>query len=612
LQINLTIDWVDDWLAGLVHRSARDDLTERSRHERFIVGRTVSALAALAGLPPYLLTRGLPSALECLAIGALAMPLAAVFLLSRFGRLDGAQALLSGTLALFAAAAVVAFGGAFSLAVLALLIVPLDALPSGSRRGVLLAGFFAITGVPLALGLQSLGLVSGQGAALPAFLTVVATLALGYSAAQAFMDRRLQSLLGQAHRSGKARESATLQAIDDLVTWHDRNGLVLRTNGAAARLVGVPASTLQGRGLFSRIHVADRPAFLKAISDAAVSAEPVAVQLRLETGVAPDFFADGKPAPARLGERSARSSIWVEMHARRLSLPDEGACAVVAVTRDISEHKCHAEGIEAHRREAERAGERRVQLLATVSHELRTPLNAIIGYCEMLMGKCGAERVDQRQDYAQIIHQSSQHMLAVVSTLLDLATIESGHYDLAPEAIDVASLVQDCCNLLSLGADRAGIVLAPDVVPDLPELYADRRACQQILLNLLSNAVKFTPKGGLITVQARRDGDRINFVVRDNGVGVCQTELPRLGAPFYKAASARSRAEKGSGLGLSVVRGLVGLHQGEMSIASAPGDGTMVTVSLPIDAGQPARLAMPPRIYTLPRPAHAALAIKTG
>jgi cell cycle sensor histidine kinase DivJ len=155
-------------------------------------------------------------------------------------------------------------------------------------------------------------------------------------------------------------------------------------------------------------------------------------------------------------------------------------------------------------------------------------------------------------------------------------------------------------------------VLAPDVVPDLPELYADRRACQQILLNLLSNAVKFTPKGGLVTVQARRESDRIAFVVRDNGVGVCQTELPRLGAPFFKAASAKSRAEKGSGLGLSVVRGLVGLHQGWMSIASAPGDGTMVTVSLPIDAGQPARSGMPAQVYTLPRSGHAALAIKTG
>lgn len=611
LQIDLINHWVDGWLAGLVHRSVRDEVTERSRHERFIVSRMTGAFTVLAGLPPYLLIRGLPSALECIAILALAMPLTAVVVLSRTGRLDLAQALVSAVLTVFTAAAVVALGGAASLSILALSIVLFDAVLGGSCRAVYGAGILAIAGVSLAIGLEVNGLISGRGAALPALLAVSTILALGYAAAQAVIDLRLQSLLRQARRSGEAREGATLQAIDDLVTWHDRSGLVLRANGAAAKLVGVSASMLQGRGLFSRIHVADRPAFLKAISDAAILAAPVVVQVRLQTGAALDPFEHGYSAFAP-GERSSASPIWVEMRVQPVSLPDDDTCAVVAVTRDISAHKREAEDMEAQRREAERAGERRAELLTTVSHELRTPLNAIVGYCEMLTGEGPVVRLDRRQDYVRIIQQSGQHMLGMVNTLLDLSTIETGHYDLTPEAIDVALLVRDCCDVMGLTADRAGIVLAADVAPDLPELSADRRACKQILLNLLSNAVKFTPKGGLVTVQARQDGDRIAFTVRDNGVGVCKTELPRLGAPFYKAASARSRAEKGSGLGLSVVCGLVGLHHGRMSIGSAPGDGTMVTVSLPIDVRRPTRLGVPSQIYLLPRPAHTALAANTG
>jgi cell cycle sensor histidine kinase DivJ len=227
------------------------------------------------------------------------------------------------------------------------------------------------------------------------------------------------------------------------------------------------------------------------------------------------------------------------------------------------------------------------------------------------MGKGSAGRLEPRPDYAEIIHRSGQHMLEVVSTLLDLSTIEAGRYDLRPEPIDVADWIDEGCRLVSLMADHAGIVLAQDVAPGLPDLQADRQACQQILLNLLSNAVKFTPEGGRVTVQARRDGDRLALTVRDTGIGVCQTELPRLGVPFYQASSARSRHEKGSGLGLSVVRGLVGLHQGRLAISSAPGNGMSVTVSLPWEYGPGSRASVPIPMHNQSRLPET-LAFKTG
>jgi cell cycle sensor histidine kinase DivJ len=605
------MNWLDDWLAGLVHRSAHGDLTERSRHERFMVARTAGAIVALAGLPPYLLSRGVPTALECLALVALATPIAAVFVLSRLGSLAAAQGLVSAALTLFVAGAVVAFGGAPSLAALAFLVIPLDAFLCGSKRAILAAGALALIGVPLMMLFQAEGLITGTGTVLITASTVAAAYGFGHALAHVALDRRFKTLLAAALRSGEAKEGAALQAIDDLVTWHDRNGSVMRANAAAGKLVGVPAALLQGRGLFSRIHVADRPAYLKAISDAAVSTEPVVVEFRLQTGEAPETFGERQGMASRVGAPSALETIWVEMRAHRLPSGSEG-CVVVAVTRDITDHKQHAEELEALRRQAELAGEGRAQLLATVSHELRTPLNAIIGYSEVLMGRGAPVSVDQRQDYAEIIHQSGQHMLGVVTTLLDLSTIEAGRYDLHLESIDVADLVSEGCRLVSLSAHRAGVALAQDVAPGLPELRADRRACRQILLNLLSNAVKFTPEGGLVTVQARRDGDRLALTVCDTGVGVCETELPRLGNPFYRAPSARSRQEKGTGLGLSVVRGLVGLHQGRISLSSAPGDGMSVSVSLPFDAGHSPRATMPAEVHTFTRARERTRALKMG
>jgi cell cycle sensor histidine kinase DivJ len=138
-----------------------------------------------------------------------------------------------------------------------------------------------------------------------------------------------------------------------------------------------------------------------------------------------------------------------------------------------------------------------------------------------------------------------------------------------------------------------------DIAPHLPELHADRGACRQILLNLLSNAVKFTPRGGLITVQARRDGEMIILSVRDTGSGVPALELPRLVEPFFRGTSAGACAAKGTGLGLTIVRELVSLHGGRIDLASRPGEGLCAAVSLPIEARCRAE---PPRVQILPRP----------
>ena len=610
LQEFFHINWLDDWLAGLVHPSRRSDPAERSRQERFLASRTASTVAALVGLPPYLLGYGLPTTLEGLALVALAAPFVALVLLLRTGRLAPAQTLVSLALAAFAAAAVARFGGITSPAVLALAIVPLDAIFSGSRRAIFGAVAAALGGLLLAAALEAAPLEPAHG--LTAVFVVGLTLGFGHAVAQIVADHRLSVMLRLARNAGEARENATFRAIEDLVTWHDRNGSVLRANAAATKLTGVPASFLQGRGLFERVHVADRPAYLKAISDAATSPEPVSVCLRLQVGEGADGPCRPEPVPSSLAFRAWQRAIWVEMRAHRLHAPGDESCTVVAVTRDISEHRRHVDELEALRRRAEQANESRARLLVTASRELRGPLDAIIGYAELMTRRDIPPAVGSSHDYPRLIVESGRQMIGVVSTLLDLATLEAGHYDRVPEAVAVSELVDEGCRSMQVCADKAGVALAQDVAPHLPRMLADRRACQQILVNLLSNAIAFTPRGGSITVQARRDGDRMTLAVRDTGPGVLPSELPRLAEPFYRASSARGPGERGSGLGLTVVRDLAALQGGRVGFAPSPSGGLAATVSLPIEAGRPSRAEPPPRLHTLPRVSNGALAIRTG
>jgi cell cycle sensor histidine kinase DivJ len=344
--------------------------------------------------------------------------------------------------------------------------------------------------------------------------------------------------------------------------------------------LGVAPGALHGRGLLARVHVSDRPAFLKAISDAATGDQPVSVQYRLH--VDPERGPEGGGS-----SRQAGRVIWAETRAHRIEAQNDtgaGDYAVVAVTRDVSEHRRHADELEQARAEAERADESKGRFLATVSHELRTPLNAIIGFSEMLAAE-GALAIEpeRRREYAEIVHQSGQHLLGIVNTLLDISKIETGNFKLVPEPFDPGGLLHSICDLMQLKAEQSGIVLAREAARDMPEIVADGRACRQILINLVSNAVKFTDRGGRVVASVRREHDRVLFTVEDTGLGIAERDLPRLGDPFFQACPVYSRAHEGTGLGLSVVRGLVGLHKGELIVESALGEGTLVTVSLPID-----------------------------
>ncbi|HTV28553.1 MAG TPA: PAS domain-containing sensor histidine kinase, partial [Xanthobacteraceae bacterium] len=379
--------------------------------------------------------------------------------------------------------------------------------------------------------------------------------------------------------------------MTDVITRHGRDGGVLFVSPAAEQLFGSPVGGLQDHGLFDRVHVADRPAYLTALGDAAALAESRSVEFRVRRDL------------VDAAGRTVAQYVWIEMRCRPLqhamaNASEQDNREVVAVLRDVSARKQHQQALEDARAEADRANVRKSRFLATMSHELRTPLNAIIGFSEMLM-KEEVLALDQkrRNEYASLINNSGRHLLGVVNGILDMSKIEADNFEMMVEPLAPAQVVAHCCELMTLPASEAGVQLAKSVGGDLPEMIADRRALSQILLNLLSNAIRFSDPGGKVVVGARSEAGAVLFTIEDNGVGMSEEDLRRVGEPYFQARGSYDRRHGGTGLGLSIVKGLVRLHGGELSIRSRVEEGTRVTVRLPLvceQARATSRTSAPP------------------
>jgi two-component system cell cycle sensor histidine kinase PleC len=235
------------------------------------------------------------------------------------------------------------------------------------------------------------------------------------------------------------------------------------------------------------------------------------------------------------------------------------------------------------RRRAEDANFAKSRFLAAMSHELRTPLNAILGFSEVMKGELvGAHSVESYREYSNDIHASGQHLLVLINEILDLSRIEAGRFELDEGAVKLSSVVEDCRHLLALRAKGRSIAIESVAEPDMPPLRADERAIRQIVLNLLSNAINFTPRGGAIKFKigwTARGGQYIS--VRDSGPGIPEEEIPTILTPFGRGTLAHQNGEEGSGLGLSIVRGLVELHGGSFLLRSKLHEGTEVIVIFP-------------------------------
>jgi cell cycle sensor histidine kinase DivJ len=356
----------------------------------------------------------------------------------------------------------------------------------------------------------------------------------------------------------------------DVITHHGHGGRIVHASANAEAVLGAPASDLQNYGLFDRIHIADRPAYLRALSEAAASGDTCEIAFRLRREAKAEFT-------------------WIEMRCWSSDgnlhrSGDATGAEVIAVMRDITSRKIRQDASLKARIEAERANAAKSRFLACMSHELRTPLNAIIGFSDLLRNS-SENLIDSTRalEYARIINESGHHLLVVANEILDMSRLETGIFGLFPEPIRLDAVIKSCAELLALRAQEAGVTFNIEVAHGLPEIVADRHAVMQILINLVTNAIKFSDPGGTVTVSAGVDGEQVWLEVADTGIGIAPDDLARIGNPFFQVQGRTGRKRDGAGLGLSIVKGLVDLHGGELKAASGPGEGTRMVVRLPLD-----------------------------
>ncbi|MBI1238873.1 MAG: PAS domain S-box protein [Alphaproteobacteria bacterium] len=363
------------------------------------------------------------------------------------------------------------------------------------------------------------------------------------------------------------------EEASDVISRHAADGTCLYISPSCERVMGFKAEELIGQRTIMHVNPQDVD-LVSSIVDG--------IQRSDTTALATYRF-----------QRGDGQTVWLESAGRRVA-PEESDSAgeFVVVTRDVTARKRVERELEEARERAETANQTKSRFLANMSHELRTPLNAIIGFSDILLqelfGPIGQPRY---QEYAQLIHESGQLLLELISDILDMSKIEAGKYELHYEECDARELVEAVTRLIQGRAEDAGVMLGIALPEEPITLRADKRAVKQVIINLLSNAIKFTPGGGQVTVNVKRHDNFVIIAVTDTGIGIAPEDLPRLGHAFEQAKADSDLAKVGTGLGLALVRSLSQLHGGSMRIESALGIGTTVTVTLPLSreaVGRPA------------------------
>ena len=375
--------------------------------------------------------------------------------------------------------------------------------------------------------------------------------------------------------------------------------------------------TINENGLVERVSGRDRekfPAELQACKDH-VFAEYVYVSDRIELMQAFDLLRQGEDkASAELRfETGAKSRPAQFMHARIEMTAIRSTAGrlrrVVAQLSDVTEVELLRRDVARKAAEAESANDAKSRFLAAVSHELRTPLNAVLGFSDILAGEYfGRLENDRQREYVGLIRQSGAHLLSVVNTMLDMSKLEAGRYELLMESFPIAETISSCEAMLGLQAKEKGLTLTSRIQRGIGEISADQRAIRQVLINLAGNAIKFTDAGGVVSIDAAREGKMLKLTVSDTGIGIASDKIDLLGQPYMQVQNEYTRRYEGTGLGLSLVKGLVALHGGTFVIASQPGEGTVVTIMLPADgsgmaggenAETESMVEFPPRIRQL-------------
>lgn len=287
------------------------------------------------------------------------------------------------------------------------------------------------------------------------------------------------------------------------------------------------------------------------------------------------FTGMAMPSIARVGERKSVSSEISRM-GRTLNVlfAPYGAVdderGVIAVIHDVTEQR--------------KLDDARREFVANVSHELRTPLTNIKSYTETLMDTAGELPAETEKRFLGVITNEADRMTRIVKDLLTLSKLDCGRMDLTFSRFSIRNMLESVYTAMKLDAEKNGHALSLAFEGDMPEMVGDRERLEQVVVNIISNAIKYTAAGGHIEVCAsRRDERNVMIRIRDNGIGIPESDVPRLFERFYRVDKARSRKKGGTGLGLAIAKEMVEAHHGTIHLESTLHVGTTVTIVLPTD-----------------------------
>lgn len=264
---------------------------------------------------------------------------------------------------------------------------------------------------------------------------------------------------------------------------------------------------------------------------------------------------------------------------------EDDVIALYGIMQDVTETTRRELDLREAKESVERAYAAKTQFLANMSHELRTPLNAIIGFSEMIeqqiLGPIGTKKY---LEYAGGIRESGEHLLDLISDILDMSKIEAGKYELSLEKFNIAKVIRMAVRMMEGRALDANIKININIPDEALDIIADRRAIMQTLLNILSNAVKFSKQSGNVDLSIIQNDEYFSICVEDEGIGIPANKIENITLPFEQAETDYTREYKGSGLGLAITKELTEMHGGSLHIESSVGIGTKVTLRLPYEA----------------------------
>jgi len=253
--------------------------------------------------------------------------------------------------------------------------------------------------------------------------------------------------------------------------------------------------------------------------------------------------------------------------------------------RLFDETKRLFEEAEEARAAAEHANKAKSTFLANMSHELRTPLNAIMGFTSIVRRKAEGVLPEKQTDNLDKVMSSSQHLLGLINTALDIAKIEAGRMDVIPAKFNLSGLAEQCANLATTLL-KPNVTLEKQVDETIGTIYSDQDKIKQIVLNLLSNAAKFTHDGRILLCVEKFNAENVNISVTDSGIGISEEALGRVFEEFQQADNTTTRQYGGTGLGLAISRNLSHLLGGDLAATSKLGKGSTFTLTIPIQYGR--------------------------